>query len=113
MASVLIIEDEECVLEMVQQVLQRSGYEVEVAPSGEEGIRKFDQGVYDLVITDIQMPGVDGNWVARHIRRSEKKRTPVIGMSGTPWLFQNSHFDSILSKPFPIRTLVQNVNQFC
>jgi DNA-binding response OmpR family regulator len=71
---------------------------------------EFDSGKYDLVITDVRMPGVDGHRVVHHIRHSGRKRTPVIGVSGTPWLLQNGDFDDVLHKPFTIQNLIEKVN---
>ena len=109
MNSILVIDDEKTVLDMVKQILIKFGYDVETAESGQEGLDKFEQGSYDLVITDILMPEFDGNYVARQIRDSAKKDTPIIGISATPWLPDKEHFTRILSKPFPVESLVENV----
>ena len=69
----------------------------------------FDSQVYDLVITDVLMPGIDGRRVARHIRRSNRPNTPVIGISGTPWLLQGGIFDSVIDKPFNIQALTKSI----
>lgn len=111
MSSVLVIDDEKTVLTMVKEVLKKFGHQVETASDGKEGIEKFNCGSYDLVITDILMPGLDGNCVAQYIRSSGKKLTPIIGISGTPWRTEDIYFDSILAKPFPIKTLVNNVKE--
>jgi DNA-binding response OmpR family regulator len=109
MGSVLVIDDEKMILNIIETALTAFGYTVEVATDGGEGIRKFDEGFYDLVITDLIMPNVDGNGVIDHIRSSSKKKTPIIGISGTPWLLQGLDVDRILTKPFPIKTLVESV----
>ncbi|RJQ49680.1 MAG: response regulator, partial [Desulfobacteraceae bacterium] len=101
MGSVLVIDDEKMILNIIETALTAFGYTVEVAADGGEGIRKFDEGFYDLVITDLIMPNVDGNGVIDHIRSSSKKKTPIIGISGTPWLLQDLDVDRILTKPFP------------
>jgi DNA-binding response OmpR family regulator len=94
------------ILGMVEQALTMVDYEVDTAYAGADGIRKFNRGNYDLVITDICMPDVDGNVVIQHIRNSRRKGTPVIGISGTPWLLKKSAFDRILPKPFGIKNLI-------
>ena len=106
MCDVLVIDDEESILLMITIALAKFGFTVEIATDGSEGIKKFFEGNYGLVITDIQMPGPDGNDVVRHIRNSNRKSTPVIGISGTPWLLKNSDFDAVLPKPSSIKTLV-------
>ena len=55
------------------------------------------------------MPGMDGREVARHVRSSRRKTTPIIAISGTPWLLEDSEFDRVLAKPFPLKTLYDTV----
>ncbi len=112
MRTILVIDDEKMVLEVVKLALTRAGFNVETALAGKEGIQKFDHGDVDLVITDIQMSGVDGNDVFRHIRNSDRQFTPIIGMSGTPWLLENSRFDAVLPKPFGLQELLEAVKTF-
>ncbi|MCD4669063.1 MAG: response regulator [Actinomycetia bacterium] len=108
MLKALVIDDERLILDMVEGVLRRFGFSVETASDGKEGINKFDNNNFDLVITDICMPKIDGNGVARHIRISGKQNIPIIGISGTPWLAQSDDFDTILLKPFSIKALVDS-----
>ena len=70
-----------------------------------------DDGSYDIVITDLRMPGLDGKGVVQHIRKSQNNSIPIIGISGTPWLIQDSGFDVVLPKPFPLLDLVESVNK--
>jgi DNA-binding response OmpR family regulator len=109
MQKVLVIDDEQMIRQLLQQALSRCNLEVETAPDAEGGMAKFDTGMYDLVITDVRMPGVDGHRVVHHIRRSRREQTPVIGLSGTPWLLQNGDFDDVLHKPFAISSLIEKV----
>ena len=109
MHQILVIDDEEFILDTVREALTMNGYEVEVAADGQEGIQKFDEGSFDLVITDMQMPGLDGNNVVEHIRNSDRHFTPIIGFSGTPWLLQKSDFDIVFIKPFPLQDLVNAI----
>jgi len=109
MHSILVIDNEESILLMITMALAKCGFNVEIAADGLEGIKKFDEGSFDLVVTDILMPRLNGNGVIQHIRNSEKKYTPVIAMSGTPWLVKNGDFDAVLPKPTSIQTLVDTV----
>lgn len=86
MRRILVIDDEEGILDVVRLVLSRAGFKVEIALNGRNGIQKFDDGCFDLVITDILMPEMDGKDVVKHIRNSDRPYTPIIGFSGTPWL---------------------------
>ena len=109
MCSVLVIDDEQMIRDLLEQALKRYDLSVETADDAEGGMAKFDNGMYDLVITDVRMPGVDGHRVVHHIRRSKRQETPVIGLSGTPWLLQHGDFDEVLNKPFAIRNLIEKV----
>lgn len=106
MSNVLVIDDEQMIRDLLKQALCMVGFNVETADNAEGGMVKFDSGLYDLVITDVRMPGVDGRVVLSHIRQSKRKTTPVIGLSGTPWLLHNGDFDGVLNKPFTIRKLI-------
>lgn len=112
MGLVLAIDDEKAILDMLRRALILFGFRVEIASTGEEGIEKFKKRKFDLVITDVLMPGVDGIHVLNFIRKSDRSDTPVIGISGTPWLLQNEKFDLILDKPFSIKALVDSVKRF-
>jgi CheY-like chemotaxis protein len=109
MSSVLVIEDEKGILGLIEAALLRHGHRVETAEDGREGIQKFETGCFDLVITDVLMPEVDGLGVLRHIRSTARRRTPVIGMSGTPWFLSTNDFDRVLAKPFSLQKLVECV----
>jgi CheY-like chemotaxis protein len=113
MQSVLIIDNERTVAEVLKLALMKHGYNVETACNGKEGAEKFDEDFYDFVITDILMPGLDGNNVVRYIRQSTKPLTPVIGISGTPWLLEKNSFDAVLVKPFSIYTMLTTIQNCC
>lgn len=109
MRTVLVIDDEKPIVELLRLALTRSGYHVITAVGGREGIRMFDSEFVDIVITDVRMPGIDGQAVARHVRNSHRKSTPIVAISGTPWLFEGSDFDKVLAKPFPLKVLYDTV----
>ncbi len=111
MQKVLVIDDESAIAEILSLALNRFGFSVDTAGNGMEGIAKFDDKRFDLVITDIHMPGVDGHGVVRHIRNSLRRATPIVGISGTPWLFDDGEFDAILPKPFTLKTLTDTVKR--
>lgn len=111
MCSILVIDDEKGILSVIREVLTKCGHRVEIAQNGYEGIQKFDDDNFDIVITDMRMPGLDGKGVVKHIRKSQNKSIPVIGISGTPWLLQNNGFDLILPKPFPLKELIDSVSR--
>jgi CheY-like chemotaxis protein len=109
MSTILVIDDEKGILQLLHEALTKYGHKVETADDGLKGIQKFDGGCFDIVITDVRMPIIDGNGVAAHIRKSENQCIPVIGISGTPWLLDADNFDMVLSKPFSLKQLLNSI----
>jgi DNA-binding response OmpR family regulator len=109
MAYILIIEDESLILNFMREVLSRAGYRVESAADGQEGIEKFNNGRFDLVITDICMPVVSGNSVVKHIQHSTQKTIPVLGISGTPFYMNAGSFNATLNKPLHVKPFLETV----
>jgi DNA-binding NtrC family response regulator len=73
---ILVIDDEADIRESLEYLLSDEGYQVETAPSGTEGFRKFESGGYDLVLLDLMMPDRPGMDVLRDIRQRDQE-TPV------------------------------------
>ena len=85
MNRVLVIDDEKSIVTLLEEILMCLGYQVKTARAAAEGIKIFDKEIFDIVITDIVMPGLDGHAVVEHIRNSERPFVPIMGISGTPW----------------------------
>ena len=66
--KILIIEDEQLLADSIAEVLRRKGFEAEAVYDGETGAEYAELGVYDLLILDVMMPGLDGYTVARQVR---------------------------------------------
>ena len=97
--KILLVDDEPSVLEMLRQLLCLKGHIVDTSPNGEEGLEKIKSGNYDVVITDIQMPGLSGTEMAAIVKTEAASPPPIIGLSGTPWLLDSALFDACLCKP--------------
>ncbi|WP_400072738.1 response regulator [Zobellia russellii] len=80
--KILTIDDQQLILLSVEKRLLELGYEVKTASSGEQGIEVFDSFQPDLVLVDINMPGMSGLKVVEHIRVDKKSETPILVMSG-------------------------------
>jgi two-component system NtrC family response regulator len=80
-AKILIIEDEKPLRELLVMELARSGYKIESAENGEEGIEKYRQEVFNVVLLDMRMPGMDGVEVLRQMR-AESTIPEVIVFTG-------------------------------
>ncbi len=77
MANILVCDDERSICEMLDIALRRDGHRVETVQSGQAAKNKIDGNLYDLIITDIKMPNVDGIEVLRHAHRVSPD-SPVI-----------------------------------
>jgi len=105
-ARILVIEDEQDVRELLKDILTEDGHEVETTPHGTKGIKVFRQNHFDLVFTDLGMPGMSGWQVAEEIKKINKK-TPVALITG--WGVQlkqselkKSGVDFVVNKPFQV-----------
>ena len=58
--SILVVDDEEVMRDVLDSLLTSEGYQVELAKTGEEGLDKFQQRAFDLVLLDVSMPGMGG-----------------------------------------------------
>ena len=113
--TVLLVEDEPLLRETLKKVLERGGWEVETAADGGEGIALFERCRPDLLITDWNMPGMDGMEMCRRlVVVLRDSQTPVVVMSGfhreSEWCMQGIddwHPTTFLRKPFTIPELQQ------
>ena len=76
---ILLIDDDELILLALQELISAEGYHVETASRGQEGLELAERDHFDLVITDIIMPGMQGFQVCRKLRAMDRYRsTPII-----------------------------------
>ncbi len=109
---ILIVDDEKSILLVTKQWFNKLGekYEIDVAGSGEEALEKFTAHPFDLVITDLKMPGMDGIELTEQIWAAFP-RTHVLMMSAfcTPAQLDRMHERGIhncIAKPFSSKNLV-------
>src|SRR6202158_1196967 len=79
--KVLVVDDDPAVRKSIDRVLTGKGYAVITAENGEEALRKLNEEKYDLVYTDIRMPGISGLEVAEQVK-ARKPWTPVVIITG-------------------------------
>ena len=105
--SVLAVDDEAQVRDFISAALGMDGHRVEVASDGADGLRRFRDGSFDVVVTDKAMPGMTGDQMASAIKLM-KPGTPVILLTGFGQFLDKSDLpgiDVLLSKPVGIQTL--------
>jgi len=112
--KILIIEDEKLLADSLQTLLERKGFQVEVAYDGETGKEYAELGIYDLLILDVMMPKMDGYEVARQVR-AKRCNTPILMLTAKSSLEDriqglNAGADYYLTKPFDTRELLACIN---
>jgi CheY-like chemotaxis protein len=119
MASILIIEDVPAVLFSLKIVLEGLGHQITAAKNGDQGVRLLDDKSFDLVVTDIWMPGTKGTEVIRHAK-TRWPRTRVLAITGGDpnsgesrdnLRGQDFGADQVLFKPFEKEQLIEAVSQ--
>lgn len=104
---VLVVDDDPTILEVISTFLESKGYSVETSANGQQALESIEQAEFDLVISDIEMAGMNGFELLRRIRESYPK-IGIILMTG----YEEAHplsaalragADGYISKPFSLR----------
>lgn len=117
-ARILVVEDNPLNLKLVRDVLTVSGYEVVAAPSGEEGVTLAQTCEPDLVLMDIQLPGIDGYEALRMLRQNPLlDSVPVVAVTAFAMREDQERasragFDGYLGKPISVPALPSQVHEF-
>jgi two-component system cell cycle response regulator DivK len=117
MSLVLIVEDNEKNMKLARDVLQAKGYQTVEAVTGEEGVKLAKERKPDLVLMDIQLPGISGIEAFKQIRSDAKtKAIPVIALTAsvTPTdrtAISAAGFDAFLGKPINLKEFIDTVKR--
>ncbi len=108
--KILLIEDDKNVIETLSEMLQFSGHKVSLAENGAEGLRTFNDNPFDLVLTDLGMPGLTGFDVAQRIKQ-KNPAIPVVLITGwnlkmNPDELRARGVDYLIMKPFRIAQII-------
>ena len=112
--KILIVEDEKLVAESIRDLLISRGFEAEAVYDGETGAAYGELGVYDLIILDVMLPGLDGRQVARRLRE-KRCGTPILMLTARSGVEDrveglDAGADYYLTKPFDARELLACIN---
>ncbi len=115
---ILLVEDNPASLELMRYLLHSGGYQVLLAGNGQEALDQLSHTLPDLVLTDIQMPVLDGYELLSHIRASPRTRGLLVvaltafSMPGDHERVMCAGFDGYMSKPIDPETVLDEVRHF-
>jgi CheY-like chemotaxis protein len=101
---VMVVDDEESVRDTMRIALNSLGHSAETVSSAEDALAVFDSGRFDIVITDLFLPGMNGDQLARIVKREDGEK-PVILLTAYPPREIPPDVDSVLLKPFSLESL--------
>ena len=112
--KILIIEDEKLLAHSLRVLLEGKGFEVETVYDGETGADYAETGLYDLLLLDVMIPGLDGYELARRVR-AKRCATPILMLTAKSGVEDrieglNAGADYYLTKPFDSRELLACIN---
>ena len=115
---ILVVEDNPLNLKLVRDVLRAAGFEVIVAVTGEDGVARARDSAPDLILMDIQLPGMDGYEALRTIREDPRTQGITVvaltafAMKADRVRGLRDGFDDYIEKPISIRTLPARVSGY-
>ena len=115
---ILVVEDNELNLKLVRDVLSHAGHQVVEARSGEQGVELATECRPDLILMDLQLPGIDGTETLRQLRASPlTQEVPVVAVTAFAMREDReraarSGFDGYVEKPYSARELPAQVLGF-
>lgn len=116
MCHILALDDEVEITDWIREVFEGEGYRVTAMNDPEEALLECRQNRFDVIISDICMPKMNGVEVIRKIRKGINADTPVIVLTGSPdhetaqWIVELKPF-AYLDKPFDLNVLMETVHQ--
>ncbi|MCB0112613.1 MAG: response regulator, partial [Caldilineaceae bacterium] len=117
-SSILIVDDNEINLALLNEYLSHSGYRLTLARSGQECIERFEEDHYDLILMDVQMPGMDGLEATLRIRQTARgAHVPIIALTALamPGDYQrciDAGMNDYVTKPLPLRKLKKMIADY-
>ncbi len=118
MKKILVIDDEGLITQTVGNLLKREGYGVSVSSSGQEALEVIQRNHFDLIVSDLRMPGMDGLETAQKMKQALK----ADGKAEIPFIFITGYaegdlhiraekFGKVIFKPFDMREFLQAVRE--
>lgn len=115
--KILVVDDEKGIVQLLEDVLKSSGYEVDAAFDGEEGLQKAQSGTYDLILLDLNLPKRDGQSICMELKMDSKtEQIPIIMLTSRndakeKEIGEKVGAEAYIPKPFDIQELMAAVNK--
>lgn len=112
---ILVVDDDEASRKFLRVILQRSGYSVLEAADGNMGLARAQDELPDLILMDVQLPGISGLTATRLLKQgTDTRKIPVIAvtafaLSGDAERILQSGFDSYFAKPIDFAELLETI----
>ncbi len=116
--KILVIEDNPSSLELSTLVLRGHGFRVDTATDGQEGLQKAKAHPYDLILMDIQLPGIDGLTVTRLLKADPRtSKTPIVALSARAMLgdereAMEAGCSGYITKPIEVKSFLNTVTEY-
>ena len=116
--NILVIDDDKLVAVTLKRILTLEGFKVTTALNGTKALKRMEEADFDLIISDIKMPGMDGIETVKRIREylAQNRKRPVPEIFITAYAKEDVYQDALalnaagyIQKPFDVKTLVQSV----
>ena len=108
--KILIVDDQQETLDLLHLCLTAQNYQIELAINGNEALVKLENNLFDLIMTDINMPGMNGNQLCQKILFDQKLQIPVIAITSEPWL-ATADFKHVVKKPFHVSDICRLIDE--
>ena len=112
---VLVVEDNDKNLKLTRDILEFAGFTVAVATTGEDAVAQAEAIVPDLILMDLQLPGIDGHEALARLRANpDTRQVPVVALTASAMAMDRERalsagFDGFLEKPINVRTFPDQV----
>ncbi len=111
-----MVDDEKAIRDLLSIALSMMGYEVFASSNGDDALNRFPKSFFDLVLTDLQMPGMDGLALSLKIKE-QSPDTPIILITGAKKedileKLKRGSIDSVIFKPFTLNDVQKAIRKF-
>lgn len=105
--TILVVDEDEKTQETIKEFLKGYGHTTISTGNGLEALNHFHNLTFDLILTSICVPGINGNLIARYVK-NHTQSLPIIGMSQSVWMAED-YFDTVVKKPLELDSLLQEI----